>query len=349
MKQRIWIVSWYGQSAGGLERIVQILNCILMEQYEVTIIDIPFIQQFKRWRKLVCCENRILLMLTFSAFARWIVGKGDILITHGQNAPFVRSDFLFDHGSIMSLKRQTGEFIYGGSTVFEYIAVKNAKMNIAVSTWTMEQIISNYHVNRNKIMLLNNCVETDIFYPVNKNFNNRTIILFCGRLEEAKGLSVLRQIAKIVEKSSNFELKIAANDSKNVELFKGKEHISIRCGIPVEEMNAFYNSGDVLLVPSYCEGFGMGITESLASGVPVVSNKVGIISDLIYDKCPGISVIEKNESIEGILAKVEQIALQFRDTQKRLLLHAYVEKNYGYFQYADKLLKIIKGNKYAEC
>ena len=94
---------------------------------------------------------------------------------------------------------------------------------------------------------------------------------------------------------------------------------------------------------------GMGITESLASGVPVVSNKVGIISDLIYDKCPGISVIEKNESIEGILAKVEQIALQFRDTQKRLLLHAYVEKNYGYFQYADKLLKIIKGNKYAEC
>ena len=151
MKQRIWIVSWYGQSAGGLERIVQILNCILKEQYEVTIIDIPFIQQFKRWRKLVCCENRILLMLTFSAFARWIVGKGDILITHGQNAPFVRSDFLFDHGSIMSLKRQTGEFIYGGSTVFEYIAVKNAKMNIAVSTWTMEQIISNYHVNRNKI------------------------------------------------------------------------------------------------------------------------------------------------------------------------------------------------------
>ncbi len=348
MKQRIWIVSWYGQSAGGLERIVQILNCILKEQYEVTIIDIPYIQQFKRWRKLVCCENRVLLMLTFSAFARWIVGKGDILITHGQNAPFVRSDFLFDHGSIMSLKRQTGEFIYGGSTAFEYIAVKNAKMNIAVSTWTMEQIVSNYHVNRKKIMVLNNCVETDIFYPVNKNLNGKITILFCGRLEKAKGLRLLRQVAEIIARSSDLELKIAANDSNNIELFKGMQHVSIQYGVPVGEMNAFYNSGDVLLVPSCCEGFGMGIIESLAAGVPVVSNMVGIMSDLIYDGCPGVSVIGKNDNIEEILTKTRQIASKFHDFAKRLLLHSYVERNYGLSQYADKVLKIIKGNRYAE-
>lgn len=44
-------------------------------------------------------------MAIFSIYVVLKVRKYDIIITHGQNAPFVRSDFLFDHGSIMFLKR----------------------------------------------------------------------------------------------------------------------------------------------------------------------------------------------------------------------------------------------------
>ncbi len=45
-------------------------------------------------------------MVIFSIYAVLKVRKYDIIITHGQNAPFVRSDFLFVHGSIVFKERE---------------------------------------------------------------------------------------------------------------------------------------------------------------------------------------------------------------------------------------------------
>lgn len=348
MKQKVWIVSWYGTRAGGLERIVRITNQVLKSDYNVNIIDIPYICQYKGWKKLLQFKNRVVLMLVFSLFVKKVTRKGDIIITHGQNAPFVKSDFLFNHGSILSLKREMGEFIYGGSSIFEFLAVRKAKMNVAVSNWTQNQIMKNYHISSDKIIVLNNCVETDIFYPIKRKKNKRITILFCGRLETAKGIDLLLQLASNVEKSQKYELRIAANDERNAELFEGRAHISIECGLPIEEMNAFYNSGDVLFVPSKCEGFGMGIIESLAAGIPVVANEVGIMSDLIKDMCPAVVTMGKADGVEEVLQKISKISNEYQNYEKRLLIHSYIENNYGLSQYEEKLNELIKRGNYAQ-
>lgn len=346
MKRKIWIVSWYGMQSGGLERIVRILNQILSKNYDVQIVDIPYLCKHKGWCWLGKFKSRPLRMLTFSLFVKWSAGKEDVVITHGQNAPFVRSDFLFDHGSILSLKREMGEFIYGGSSIFEYIAVKMARHNVAVSDWTKEQIAHNYHVKRENIIVLNNCVETDMFFPIEHDKNEETVILFCGRLEEAKGLSLLQKLADFVERHTGFQLRIAANDKCNIQLFENRTNISIECGIPVEEMNHFYNSGDVLFVPSRCEGFGMGIVESLSAGVPVVTNMVGIVSELIKNQCPGVDLISEGNNIENILQLLRKSAIKYCSFESRLLLHNYVEKNYGLSSYGEKVEQLIAGESH---
>ncbi|MEY8324131.1 glycosyltransferase family 4 protein [Lachnospiraceae bacterium 54-11] len=343
MKKKVWIVSWYGIQAGGLERIVRILNQVLSDYYNVEIIDIPYICRYKGWKWLMRFESRLVRMFVFSAFIKRIAKKEDFIITHGQNAPFVKSDFLFDHGSIMSLKREMDQFIYGGSSLFEYAAVKNAKMNVAVSDWTKNQIIDNYHIDEERIVVLKNCVETDIFFPCERIETDRTAILFCGRLEDAKGLFMLQQLAEYVESSKDYELKIAANDNQNAELFMGRNNITIQCGVAFEEMNGFYNKGNVLFVPSRCEGFGMGIIESLSAGVPVVANEVGIVRNLVENGCPAIQVIDKEEELPGILDKIQKSAGRYYTMEERLLIHEYVEKNYGMDCYRAQLLRLMKG------
>ncbi len=347
MKKKVWMVSWYGLQAGGLERIVRILNQVLSDYYDVEIIDIPYICRYKGWKWLIHSKSRLVRMFVFSAFIRRIAKQEDFVITHGQNAPFIKSDFLFDHGSIMSLKREMGQFIYGGSSLFEYAAVKNAKMNVAVSDWTKNQIIDNYHINEKKIIVLNNCVETDIFFPCERIESDRTVILFCGRLEEAKGLCRLQQLADYVENSRDYELKIAANDNQNAEMFTDRNNITIQCGIAFEEMNSFYNKGNVLFVPSRCEGFGMGIIEGLSAGVPVVTNEVGIVKDLVENGCPAIQIIDKEE-LSIILDKIQKSAKRYRAMEERIQIHEYIEKNYGLDHYRRQLLGLMKGGTNAK-
>lgn len=342
MKRRIWMVSWYGTCAGGLERIVMMLNQVLADQYDVQVVDIPYVSGYGFLKKAVQINNRICRMIIFSLFTKWISKKGDIIITHGQNAPFLKSDFLFDHGSICSLKREMGEFIYGGSTVFEYIAVKKTKCNVAVSQWTRKQIAHNYHIAKEDIIVLENCIDTDVFFPIAHCNRTRFTILFCGRLEPAKGLSLLLKLAKCVEEQTEFELRIAANDSSNTELFIGRRNIKVECAVSIDKMNDFYNSGDVLFVPSRCEGFGMGIVEALAVGIPVLTHNVGIVEELITEKCPGIYVMPHEIDANNILAEIPSIIGENRKMNKRLDMHLYIKEHYGVKKYQKKVLSLLE-------
>ena len=47
---------------------------------------------------------------------------------------------------------------------------------------------------------------------------------------------------------------------------------------PVAE---FYDRSDVLVLPTFYEGYGMAVAEALARGIPVVSTRTGAIPDLV--------------------------------------------------------------------
>ena len=43
----------------------------------------------------------------------------------------------------------------------------------------------------------------------------------------------------------------------------------------------FYDRSDVLVLPTFYEGYGMAVAEALARGIPVVSTRTGAIPDLV--------------------------------------------------------------------
>lgn len=55
----------------------------------------------------------------------------------------------------------------------------------------------------------------------------------------------------------------------------------ISCGYPLEYMVDLYNAADVLLLPSYAEGFGLPLIEAAATGTPVITSKWGPMPELL--------------------------------------------------------------------
>jgi glycosyltransferase involved in cell wall biosynthesis len=53
--------------------------------------------------------------------------------------------------------------------------------------------------------------------------------------------------------------------------------------VPDQLMPALYNAGDLLLFPSYYEGFGWPPLEAMASGTPVVSSRAGSLDEIVGD------------------------------------------------------------------
>jgi glycosyltransferase involved in cell wall biosynthesis len=54
-------------------------------------------------------------------------------------------------------------------------------------------------------------------------------------------------------------------------------------GVPDEQMPALYNAVDLLLFPSFYEGFGWPPLEAMASGTPVVCSRAGSLDEVVGD------------------------------------------------------------------
>ena len=179
--------------------------------------------------------------------------------------------------------------------------------------------------------------------------NEKSVVLFVGRLVEIKGVCYLIEAMKNVDAilvivgdgPLKTILEEQAQPIKNKVLFYGsKSH---------EELKTIYASADVFVMPSIVdssgasEGLGLVALEAMASGIPVIASNTGGIVDIIQDEVNGILVEEKNvtaleKSIKRIL---EDFALKNKIVEKAFL----TVENMTYKKRAEELYNIIKESK----
>lgn len=338
----IYIVSWQGtDSAGGMERVVGIIERIVAEKYKVVILDKAFLKQDKFLKHMFKTEHPVWLMFLSSICAKKNLKKEDILIGNGFNAPFVRKDISIAHGCMYTYKKAIGLAAWSGSTPFEKISLQNSRKILSVSREVQDSIIKFYKIKKEKIRVVNNTVNTDIFFPIHReNVGEKITILFCGRLEDGKGIDVLQQLIESIQNEKNVAINIATPTSENAEIFTQWESVSVNIGLSLADMNDFYNSGHVLFVPSKSEGFEMVTLEALAAGIPVVGNRVGAIKELAYQKFDGVYPLDDLHDIEFVKRKIFETALSYnQNVIKRNELHERVKERFGLEQYAQTIME----------
>ena len=144
-------------------------------------------------------------------------------------------------------------------------------------------IIHDDIVFRNK---LKDCLKVSKNYGITKNVNGKKIILYVGRLVMVKNLFfLLKAFSKLKDencylvligdgylKSEIQELAVDLNLNNKV-LFEGRKE--------GEELLAWYNVGQIFVLPSYNERFGAVVNEALLGGCYVFCSKKAGASSLI--------------------------------------------------------------------
>lgn len=114
------------------------------------------------------------------------------------------------------------------------------------------------------------------------------VFLTVARLEPRKDLKTLLFSAKnLLERYANLRFLIVGEGVQQQELWQLNKQLEtekrvIFAGrVSDQELPCYYAAGDVFVLPSLYEGFGIVYAEAMASGLPVVSTTAGAIPEVV--------------------------------------------------------------------
>lgn len=133
--------------------------------------------------------------------------------------------------------------------------------------------------------VVHNAVDTDHFTPGGRQGvrerlglpQDRFLVLLVGRMDYGKGREVLREVAARTPADVHFVL--AAPEVAKRETLPA-DRIHVLPGVEYGDLPDLYGACDALLCASLYEGFGLTLIEAWASGIPVVTGRVGLVSEL---------------------------------------------------------------------
>lgn len=186
---------------------------------------------------------------------------------------------------------------------FEAESARNATLNVTISKYSSEKIIQFYGVDKRKIRIVPNGVNTQRFKPSqacekikrNIGIKGKLCVLFVGRLIPRKGLTFLVEAAKriVKEYSQTIFLIVGDGPQKRHIIFsldkkKLKDNFVFLGDVNENVLPALYNCADVFVLPSIQEGQGITLLEAQATAKPVVAFNVGGVPETVLNGETGL-------------------------------------------------------------
>lgn len=210
-------------------------------------------------------------------------------------------------------------------------AIKNADLNIAVSHFTKNEIVSRYNIDERRITVIHNGVDTSRFYPKKKStklierykLQGKFVLLSLSRVIERKGHDIVIQaLPNIIKKHPNLIYLIAGVYDETfykkltqlIQDLNLEEHVLFTGVLPSDEIIDYYNLCDLYIMVSKgsgkkgdSEGFGITYLEANACGKAVIASNTDGIPDAVEDKVNGVLVEANNveETEKAILLLLE--------------------------------------------
>lgn len=215
----------------------------------------------------------------------------------------------------------------------EYSLAQNATRIITPSESARDYLAYLYDASSEKISVIPPGFNIDLFKPIEKRqakqkinaTQDHKIILFVGRIEPLKGIDVLMYAMKILTQR-NPEMTVClwvlggdisqdvsewSQELQRLEQLRKTLRISSFVKFvgqkPQDELPYYYNSAEMVVMPSNYESFGMTALEAMACGVPVITTNVAGISRFLDDEHKALVTSAHNplllaERIEHLLS-----------------------------------------------
>ncbi|WP_153730570.1 glycosyltransferase [Sporosarcina obsidiansis] len=221
--------------------------------------------------------------------------------------------------------------------------LEEAAYIITVGEKLKSDVIQDYGISPQKVEVMSMGVDTSVFKPMGQEevrllLNvplNEQVLIYVGNVIEAKGLLELVDAYYRLKKSYDDLLLYIVGSQKDqrfVDVLKekitneGDEGISFREPVSQTELAKWMSAADVLVLPSYHEGFGLVALEALSSGAKVVATNVGGLPYLLKD---GAGVLVEPRDVESLANGLENaLANEVTRTQQEAIQQVVQQHSY---------------------
>jgi glycosyltransferase involved in cell wall biosynthesis len=223
-------------------------------------------------------------------------------------------------------------------------ALGDAKYVISISKDNCELLEKTFPGCSDKIVMMRNGFNENVFYPAGQDrkemlegygieYSGEKIVMFAGKLANFKGIDILlRAAAKYENEEPKTITLIAGDGDERDKLHALAKDLELRTvhflgNVDQAALAKLYNIGDVSLVPSRREPFGLVAIEAMACGTPVIASNQGGLPDFVNDS---VGRLVTPEDPDDLAEAVIQILKRTEEEEGwREKIAAYAKGNYS--------------------
>lgn len=224
-----------------------------------------------------------------------------IQIVHGHSTFSSMAHEALFHGWTMGLRTVfTDHSLFGfadasailtNKLVLQY-SLANVDQIVCVSFTSKENTVLRSGIPANKVSVIPNAINTDLFLPDPKLFyDNPTTVVVLSRLVYRKGADLLAKILPLVcAAHPTVRFIVGGEGPKRVDVeemrerFRLHDRIIMLGTLPHNQVRDVLVQGQIFLNTSLTEAFCMSIVEAASCGLHVVSTRVGGIPEVLPDE-----------------------------------------------------------------
>ena len=263
---------------------------------------------------------KFLTTLSFAWFVERRIRRGHFDLVHSHERIFA-ADIYTLHGIphrwwISHIRQKKAMSLYDAATAWvekKLVMESGCKKFIAVSELTRQIFLSEYAVNPDRVAVIHPGVhlpddplinKSDIRASIRRELGiapDDPVMVFASMNFEIKGLDdILLSLAQVRRQYDHFKLIVAGKG--NVKKYQKlaadagvASHVIFTGVVGRERMNDLYRAGDLYVMLSKFDTFGMVVLEAMSAGLPViVSSHVGA-KDLVEEGKNGFVVADTSD------------------------------------------------------
>ena len=149
--------------------------------------------------------------------------------------------------------------------------------------------------------------------------DSRLLLVCAARLEPEKDIGTLLEAVWLVSQASpNMHCAIAGEGSERLHLEECIQRLGLADSVTllgfVPDTLSLINAGDLFVLPSLAEPFGLALLEAMALGKPVISTRAGGPLEIVLDRITGLLVSPGNprELADAILKLFGNLSLAWQ-------------------------------------
>ena len=216
------------------------------------------------------------------------------------------------------------------------LIINNSLKVITVSNFSKNEILDKFSINKDKIMVLYNCV----IPSSQKKYNNdkEKYLLFIGSNNDRKNLKNLL-LAFLELKNLNLNLKLVGININDLPMeYRSINRIECLGYVNNEKLDSYYVNAFALISPSLYEGFGIPLIEAMRNKCPLLVSDINVYKEV----CGNAAIYFNPYDINDIKNNIEYLYNSQDLIPELINLGQEQLKNFNIKHQVKKLIKNIQ-------